>query len=165
MPPPLFFDPASVDCNQIIADKADIERRNPQRFEFSLLDRVVLFDKSAPDPRFCGRFAGYFDLQPGAWWGRGHIPGRPLFPGVLMIESAAQLCSFAWSAFIGPASERFLGFAAVDEVKFRGVIEPPARFLMLGLAEKMTERRCVANIQGFVSNKLVFEARITGMPV
>ena len=29
------------------------------------------------------------------WWGRGHIPGRPLMPGVLMLEAAAHLGEFA----------------------------------------------------------------------
>ena len=37
---------------------------------------------------------GYKDVTDNEFWIRGHIPGRPLMPGVIMIEAAAQLCSF-----------------------------------------------------------------------
>ena len=35
---------------------------------------------------------------------RGHIPGRPLFPGVLMIEAAAQLSSYVYARAIQSSS-------------------------------------------------------------
>ena len=37
---------------------------------------------------------GYKDVTESEFWVRGHIPGRPLMPGVIMVESAAQLLSF-----------------------------------------------------------------------
>ncbi|TWT44042.1 3-hydroxyacyl-[acyl-carrier-protein] dehydratase FabZ [Phycisphaerae bacterium RAS1] len=130
---------------------------NPQRFELQLLDAVVLLD----DER--GVFAGYHDLSPDAWWARGHIPGRPLFPGVLMIESAAQLAGFAYQRRF--KSGRFLGFAGVDSVKFRDTIVPPARFVVVGKALEHKTRRTITQAQGFVGTTMVFEAVITGMPV
>lgn len=156
MPSPFLLDPTQLDFSAIVADKAEILKCNPQRHEFELLDRVILLDPAR------GLFAGYHDVRSDAWWARGHIPGRPLFPGVLMIESSAQLASYVWSA--SARTGGFLGFAAVDEVKYRGPVEPPARFVLIGNVIKMTPKRTVADLQGFVDSKLVFEARVTGIP-
>ena len=88
MPPPVILDPTQLDLSQVLADAAEIERTNPHRHEFRLLDAVVHWDAA------CCVAAGYLDIRTDAFWVRGHIPGRPLFPGVLMIEAAAQLASF-----------------------------------------------------------------------
>jgi 3-hydroxyacyl-[acyl-carrier-protein] dehydratase len=157
MPPPLILDPAQLDLSQCVADAAEIERHNPHRFEFRLLDAVVYLDKER------GIYVGYHDVRTDAFWVRGHIPGRPLFPGVLMIEAAAQLASYLYhSLFPGM---NFLGFTGVDGVKFRGVVEPPARLVVVGHGVQMKPRRLICATQGFVGETMVFEATITGMPV
>lgn len=157
MPPVAHLDPASLDFDHVVAGRAEIDKENPQRHEFCLLDAVVhlsLEDKT---------FAGYVDLTPEDWWVRGHIPGRPLFPGVLMIETAAQLSCYSYKQYL--ETDSFLGFAGVDEVKFRGTVEPPTRFVIIGKALQVKARRMITNCQGFVGSAMVFEAQITGMPV
>ncbi len=158
MPPPPIISPSSIDFSRVLFDHAYVQRHNPQRHEFSLLDAVVHLDPPT------GTFAGYHEVRENQWWGRAHIPGRPIFPGVLMIECAAQLASFAWHEFLR-IDNAFLGFAAVDEVKYRGIVEPPCRLLLVGRSDKLTPRRTVASIQGFVGDSIVFECKITGMPV
>jgi len=157
MPPPPILDLTQLDFSNPAADRAAILRVNPHRYEFALLDAVVLLDTER------GLVAGYHDVRPDAFWVRGHIPGRPLFPGVLMIEVAAQLASFAAHAAL--KHERFIGFAGVDQVRFRGTVTPPARFVVLGRQVELKARRVIMDAQGFVGNAMVFEAQITGMPV
>ena len=157
MPPPVILPPAELDLTKIIADRETIKRFNPQRYEFELLDAVVLVDRERKI------LAGYHDIREDGYWVRGHIPGRPLFPGILMIEAAAQLCSFMYSSTFG--DNRFLGFAGVDGVKFRGAITPPARFVIIGQAHSIKPRRMICYLQGFVGEDMVFEGEITGMPV
>ena len=41
-----------------------------------------------------GICVGYKDISPDEFWVRGHMPGMPLMPGVIMCEAAAQLCSY-----------------------------------------------------------------------
>ncbi len=157
MPPPAIVDPATLDFTSLVADRAQVEAVNPHRHEFQLLDAVVLADADR------GIFAGYHDVREDAFWVRGHVPGRPLFPGVLMIESAAQLASFMFHhVFDRPG---FLGFVGVEGVKFRGTVEPPSRFVVVGEAKQLRPRRVICQAQGFVDNAMVFEAIITGMPV
>jgi 3-hydroxyacyl-[acyl-carrier-protein] dehydratase len=158
MPPLPILDPAGIDTSQIVADREAIRAINPHRYEFELLDAVVLCDLETL------LFAGYVDLSPDDWWTRGHIPGRPLLPGVLMIESAAQLSSYVYHQ-VFKGSDVFIGFAGVNNVKFRGAAEPPCRLLLAGHAKQAKPRRVITDIQGFINNTMVFEAEITGMPV
>ena len=146
-----------MDFTNLIADEAEIERVNPHRHEFRLLDGVVLLDLEH------SIYAGYHDVREDAFWVRGHIPGRPLFPGVLMIEAAAQLASYMhYRLFEGRV---FLGFVGVDKVKFRGTIAPPCRFVIVGHGKTLKPRRMVCESQGFVGSTMVFEGEVTGMPI
>ena len=61
---------------------------NPHRFEMEMLSAVVLLDPARK------LVVGYKDLTAQDFWVRGHMPGYPLFPGVLMCEAAAQLCCY-----------------------------------------------------------------------
>jgi 3-hydroxyacyl-[acyl-carrier-protein] dehydratase len=157
MPPPPILDPTQLALARLIADQAAIQEVLPHRHEFLLLNGVVHVDRDR------GIFAGYHDVTEDAFWVRGHIPGRPLFPGVLMIEVAAQLSSYIHHSVYQNVG--FLGFTGVDEVKFRGTIQPPARFVVIGRVVKLSPRRVVSDAQGFVENAMVFEGRITGMTV
>lgn len=157
MPPPVILPPSQIDMTNIIADREAIRRFNPQRHEFELLDGVLLVDRER------SIIAGYHDIREDGFWVRGHIPGRPLFPGVLMIETAAQLCSYMFSSTFN--DNRFLGFAGVDGVKFRGAITPPARLVIIGQVNSIKPRRMICYLQGFVGDEMVFEGEITGMPV
>ncbi len=158
MPPPPILDPSQLDETNLVADRAAIEQFNPHRHEFSLLDGILLF---APERQLV---AGYADIRADGFWARGHIPGRPLFPGVLMIEAAAQLASYGYHRMI-EVSARFMGFTAVDDVKFRGVVEPPCRLVLVAQASEIKRRRFISETQGFVGETMVYHGRITGMPV
>ena len=77
--------------------------------------------------------------------------------------TSSQLASFATHELL--EDDRFIGFGGVDAVKFRGVVEPPCRFVVIGRARKITSRRMICEVQGFVDQSMVFEAVVTGMPV
>src|SRR5713101_7735153 len=88
MPPELHFDTAQLDFSNVIVDQDAIRRVNPQRFEMEQLDAIVYLD-------LANRIiVGYKDIRYDEFWVRGHMPGYPLLPGVLMCEASAQLCSY-----------------------------------------------------------------------
>jgi 3-hydroxyacyl-[acyl-carrier-protein] dehydratase len=155
MPPQPFVKLSQIDASKVLADREAIGKINPHRHEFAQLDAVLLIDESQ------GLVVGYRDVRTDEFWVRGHIPGRPIFPGVLMIETAAQLVSYYVMA-VEPG-KGFLGFGGVDGVKFRGEVTPGQRIIMMGKMVEMRARRCVGATQAFVDGRMVYEGTITGM--
>src|SRR6266567_2012291 len=88
MPPEIHFDPAKIDLEKIVADQDAIRAVNPQRFEMEQLTAIVFLDRENH------LIIGYKDVRPDEFWVRGHMPGYPLLPGVLLCEAAAQMCSY-----------------------------------------------------------------------
>src|SRR5438552_18786151 len=154
MPPQLLFDIAGIDLNKVIFGQDAIREYNPQRGPMEHLNGIVYVDESL------GRLIGFKDVRPDEFWVAGHIPGRPLLPGVLMIEAGAQLASFYTRTYVG--WKGFIGFGGVDEVKFRMQVPPGVMMYILG--KKLWERhhRIHCNVQGIVNGNLAFEAGITG---
>lgn len=155
MPPKPLFDLSRVDMDNLVATREQIYQVNPHRFEFQLLDGICLLDKAT------GMIAGFRDVRDDEFWVRGHIPGRPIFPGVLMIETAAQLVSYC--IMTQKPDEGFLGFGGVDGVKFRGAVVPGQRIIMLGQLIQIRSRQITGMTQGYVDGRLVYEGKITGM--
>ena len=138
-------------------DVAAIEQINPHRGPMRLLDGVAYLSDDQHD------MVSFHDVREDEFWCEGHIPGRPIFPGVLMVEAAAQAASIQAQRIIGELG--FIGFAGVDDVKFRGQVKPLDRFILLSRMISVRRRRCIALAQGVVNGTLVFEGKITGMPL
>ena len=153
----LLFPLDQIDWSKTACDKAEIDRYLPQCGDMRMLDRVVWLSAD-------GTWAlGERIIRSDEFWVAGHIPGRPLFPGVLMIEAAAQLCSVAHTRL--GRTKGFLGFTRCDEVVFRGQVVPGDTFRILTREVSYNPRRFVSQTQGLVDGKLVFEAKITGMAI
>lgn len=157
MPPALLFDYKQLDLTKTVFDHSAIAEVNPQSYEMSQLDGITWYDL---DKMLC---LGYKDVTDKEFWVRGHIPGRPIMPGVIMIEAAAQLCSFFMRRIYG--LKGFIGFAGIDETKFRETVVPGNRLYMLGHIHKVRSRQFAAKVQGIVNDKLAFETVISGMNV
>jgi 3-hydroxyacyl-[acyl-carrier-protein] dehydratase len=159
MPPSLLFDLSEIDLNaKPVFDQEAICRVNPQRFEMLHLDGILWYEKAK------ALILGYKDVTDHEFWVRGHIPGRPLMPGVIQIEAAAQLLSFFVLQIY--EEEGFIGFGGIEKAKFRAAVEPGCRLYLLGhIIEIRTGRKYVCDVQGVVNGSLAFEATISGMRI
>ena len=158
MPPVMLFDLDKIDLNaEPVFGRAEMDKVNPQRYEMEHLDGILWYDKEKK------LILGYKDITENEFWIRGHIPGRPLMPGVIMIEAAAQLLSF----FVKHVYEvqGFIGFAGIESAKFRASVQPGQRLLLLGHLTKFKSRKYTAKIQGIVDGTMVFETSVSGMKV
>lgn len=151
-----LFDLSSIDLNQVVISAEEVGRLNPQCGAMRQLDHVIWVDNDA------GRAFGVKHITGSEFWVPLHVPGRPLMPGVLMIEAAAQLCS-AFFLKHRAKEPRFLGFTRCDHAVFRGQVVPGDRLYLLSEELETRPRRFVSRTQGIVDGKLVFEATITGM--
>lgn len=157
MPPSLLYDLSKVDFTKDEVDMEGIRAVIPQRHEMEMLSGITYIDSPGDT------IIGYKDITLSDFWVRGHIPGRPLMPGVMMIECAAQLCAY-WTMCKQPEMG-FVGFAKCDDVRFRGTVVPPGRLYMIAKLTELNRRRAVAACQGLWNGSMVFEATITGMSV
>ena len=153
----LLVDLSTLDLSQTEFDIEAIRELNLQRFEMEHLNGIAKFD---PDHDY---MVAYKDVTDDEFWVRGHIPGRPLLPGVIMLEAAAQACSWYYRKATGV--DAFLGFAGIDSVKFRGTVVPGERMYIICKNIELKRRRAIFETQGVVDGKLAFEAIIIGMPI
>jgi 3-hydroxyacyl-[acyl-carrier-protein] dehydratase len=157
MPPTLLFDMSKIDLGKIVFDREAVLTVNPQNYEMQQLDGIIWCNKEANE------ILGFKDVTDKEFWVRGHIPGRPLMPGVIMVEAAAQLSSFYVKKIVGV--EGFFGFAGIEEAKFRQTVVPGQRLLLLGKLLKYNPRRFSFGVQGMVNDTMVFEVVVSGMKV
>src|SRR5262245_54133493 len=115
MPPVALVDPATIDTSRVLVDREGIRQANSQRFEMEQLTAILAIDTERH------LIIGYKDVEPDEFWVRGHVPGYPLMPGVLICEAAAQLSSF-YCHEIKIVEDGFLGFGGMDDVRFRGLV-------------------------------------------
>ncbi len=159
MPPPPIIDLAALDCSRVLYTKEQIYQYLPQKHEFAQLDGIIHIDPTNHTA------AGIREIRADEWWCRGHMPGKPIFPGVLMMECGAQLAAFVQHQFAPMEDGSFLGFGGVDKCKFRGAVLPPSRIILVGRMVEARSRRFVCDLQGYVEGIMVFEALISGMPL
>jgi 3-hydroxyacyl-[acyl-carrier-protein] dehydratase len=155
----IILDFSEFDPNRVVADIEEIRRYNPQRYEMEQLSAIVFDDAER------GICVGYKDITDQEFWVRGHMPGLPLMPGVVMCEAAAQLCSFHTQKHDLLGCE-MVGFGGLEEVRFRDLVRPGDRFVVM--AEKIKCRRgamLISRFQGFVGQRMVVDGRIKGIPL
>lgn len=155
-----LIDLSQIDLNRTIADLEAIRRYNPQRYEMEQLTAIVHED---PVGMIC---VGYKDIGPNEFWIRGHMPGMPLMPGVIMCEAAAQLCSYYAQRHKFLGENMILGFGGLEGVKFRDLVRPGDRLVMAAqMIKTRPNRMIIARFQGYVRGNLVLEGELKGIPL
>jgi len=129
----------------------------PHRYPMLLVDRV---EELVPDERIAAIKAvtineGFF---------QGHFPGRPIMPGVLIVEALAQAAGVLAVESLGLAgSGKLVYFMAIEGAKFRAPVEPG---VLLRLEVEFVQKRatvCKFAGKALVDGKLAAEANFTAM--
>ena len=153
------IDFSEFDVNKPIAGKEEILAVNRQRFEMQQLDGILFEDG---EKRLC---VGYKDATEDEFWVRGHMPGMPVMPGVVMCEIAAQLSSYLCTKFDFLGAE-VVGLGGLEEIRFRNVVRPGDRFVvMLKQVKVRYKAMIVCYFQGYVDQNLVCDGKIKGIPL
>lgn len=129
----------------------------PHRYPMLLVDRV---EEIVPDQSIRAIKAVTIN-EP---FFQGHFPGRPIMPGVLIIEALAQAAGVLAIESLGLAgSGKLVYFMAIDGAKFRTPVEPGC--LLTLEAEFIQKRASVCKFAGraLLDGKLAAEANFTAM--
>ncbi len=154
-----LIDLSLLDLDNPIADLEAIRELNPQRHEMEQLTSVLYEDL---DRHCC---AALKEITADEFWVRGHMPGMPLMPGVVMLEAVAQLSSYFTQKHDLLGAD-MVGFGGVDDVRFRGVVTPGDRLiLMVEMIKVRKGRMIVAKFQGVVNENIVLEGVLRGIPI
>jgi 3-hydroxyacyl-[acyl-carrier-protein] dehydratase len=153
-----IVDIATLDLNRPVVSEEQLRRCLPHRDTFQLIDGIVHLD---PEKMVA---VGYKDWDEDPWWAKGHIPGRPLMPGVLMIEGGAQIATFLVKQDRDWATDRMIGLAGIDNVRVRGQIVPPARVYFAAKVLKISGRRLARMLaQVFCNGQMTLEMEVMGV--
>ena len=107
-------DPVTLDIQQILAVL-------PHRFPFVMVDRVTEIESGKS-------IRGHKCVAFNEPWFQGHYPGRPVLPGVLILESLAQIGGIlAYASDPFDPSTSLMFFLGIDKAKFRRMVEPGDR--------------------------------------
>ena len=152
---PPILDFSQYDLDNVIADIEEIRRHNPQRYEMEQLT-AICYDDPKDDI-----VVGYKDLGPGEFWARGHMPGMPLMPGVIMCEAAAQLAGYYSKKH--ELMSGTIGFGGLKNVRFRGMVRPGDRFVIVCRLLKLRRMIMTCEFECFVDQNLVCEGVLKGV--
>jgi 3-hydroxyacyl-[acyl-carrier-protein] dehydratase len=156
----LLIDFSELDLNRVIADLDEIRQFNPQRFEMEQLTAICFDDF---ERKIC---AGYKDITENEFWVRGHMPGMPLMPGVLMCEAAAQMCSYYAHKHRLLGDCKVVGFGGLEDVRFRDPVRVGDRLVVVCKMIKVRPGSLiVCRFQAFVRQSLVADGKIKGIPL
>ena len=134
----------------------------PHRYPLLLVDRVESLER---DQRIVAIKAVTINEQ----FFQGHFPGRPIMPGVLIVEALAQAAGVLAVESLGLAdSGKLVYFMAIDNAKFRTPVEPG---VLLRLEVEFVQKRATvckfagkATIDGKVAAEASFTAMIADPP-
>jgi len=137
-------------------EAAEIQALLPHRYPFLLVDRVKEFEPHK-------RIVGFKNVTVNEPFFQGHFPGRPVMPGVLIIEAMAQMGGVLVFKSGGIVGKTVMYLTGIDEAKFRRPVVPGDQ-LRLEI-EVLKKRPPFWKMQGkaYVDNEVVCEAMVTAM--
>ena len=133
-------------------NQEQIKSSIPHREPFLLVDEVRVLEDGK-------KYIGIHQVRADEYYFKGHFPGSPVMPGVLVVESMSQ-------SFGGALMSRVVGqnagiplFLSIEDAKFRGIVKPgdtlqmPLEILRLGKISKIYA-------EAYVNGKLCAQATL-----
>jgi beta-hydroxyacyl-ACP dehydratase FabZ len=135
-------------------DIQEIMNHLPHRYPFILIDRILELEPHQ-------RVVGLKNVSMNEPFFQGHFPGKPIMPGVLILEAMAQTSGILAIASIAKEKEgALMYFMGLDQVKFRKMVVPGDQLVME--LKVLKQRARIMKLAGVakVDGQIVAEAQL-----
>ena len=137
----------------MIMDVLEIQKYLPHRYPFLMVDGVLEMERLK-------RIVGVKNVSINESHFQGHFPGKPVMPGVLIIESMAQTGGLLLLMEVPDRANKLLFFAAVDGARFRRPVVPGEQLKIEMTVLNWRGDFCKLEGKAFVDGQLAAEATL-----
>jgi 3-hydroxyacyl-[acyl-carrier-protein] dehydratase len=113
--------------------KQEVLELVPQQAPFRFVDEIISLDED--------EIVGAYRFREDEFFYRGHFPGRPITPGVILVEAMAQIGVVAFGIYLLACQKKMRPsqmniplslFSLADDVEFKGIVTPGERVIVKG---------------------------------
>jgi beta-hydroxyacyl-ACP dehydratase FabZ len=134
-------------------DVVEIQGILPHRYPFLLVDRILEIEPGK-------RIVGIKNVTVNEEFFQGHFPGKPVMPGVLIVEAMAQVGGVLLLQNIPDREKKLVYFMGIDEARFRKPVVPGDQIRFEIEVIRLKTSTCKLQGRAFVDGQLVAEAII-----
>ncbi len=141
---------ADLDLDKPLMDINEVQKVLPHRPPFLLVDKILKIEEDK-------KAIGLKNVTINEDFFRGHFPGHPVMPGVLLIESMAQVAGVLLLKKSENAG-KLAYFMTIDKVKFRQTVVPGDTIFFEAELLKVKSKTGIVSGKAYINSKLVAEA-------
>lgn len=131
----------------------DIQNVIPHRYPFLLVDRI---EEIIPGKKIIG----YKNVTINEEFFQGHYPQHPIMPGVLIVESMAQIGGFLMMESVEDGKDKLPFFAGIDKARFRRPVVPGDKLKVEAEIVKLRGKIGKITAKAYVEDELAAEAEL-----
>jgi 3-hydroxyacyl-[acyl-carrier-protein] dehydratase len=139
--------------SSILLDNAGIQSILPHRYPFLMVDAILEMERLK-------RIVGVKNVSINEHFFQGHFPGKPILPGVLIIEAMAQTGGVLLLMEVPDRAHKLLYFVAVDDARFRRPVVPGDQLRLEVTVVSWRGNFCKLRGVGTVNGELAAEATL-----
>ena len=113
----------------MILDSVGIQKILPHRYPFLMVDAIEEMEPKK-------RIVGMKNVTINEPFFQGHFPGKPIMPGVLIIESMAQTAGFLLLQEVPDREKKLLYFVSIDNARFRRPVVPGDQLILTAQVQR-----------------------------